>query len=593
MRINWKRFSIGAFLLASLSLLLFGCGDSGSSKTGQDAATKTISGIVSDTETGLPLPRAKVTAYAIDDNGVESTTPLSLYSVITDLQGRYTLLIPADYSNSVLVVAEPGGQLPKQASKLSKVASALATTNVIRSVVGESQVQMDVIPPVMVSFATEMVYVFVTQTESGVFSPDNIRTATIVLEVFFGPNFSQIEPPTSTTDTNVTQAQQDLLVSIRALSAVITASLQTDYINTIVTELVSEEGLGSIAQVITTAIDAAVETLKEEGALPVSYVPSAVIEAAITAAASGITLPDLTDITPPTAPASLSATLASGNVNLSWTASVDSGEGASGLSGYLIYRADSSGEYLLINMVGQEATSYLDISAASATSYLYKVVAYDASRNFSEPGISGSVTTTAAVYTISGKVTQDGVGLAGATVTKGSTSVVTDSLGNYTFTGVANGSYVLTPSFSGFYRFTPESLTATVSSVNLTGQDFTAVFSGTIIGGVAYPEGAIGGGVTYPTGTVIGGVTYPTATVVGGVTYPTGVVTGGVLYPNGVVIGGVSYPAGTVVGGIAYPVGTVTGSILYPDGLVSATIDWSLSGTPRVVSVNPVPPSGP
>lgn len=601
MRINWKRFLNGAFLLASLSLLLFGCSDLGGSQKAQDADTKSISGIVSDTEKGLPLPGAKVTAYAIDDNGVASTTPLSKFSVFSDLRGAYTLQIPADFSNSVLIVAEPDGRLPKQTGKVSK-AAALQAPAVIRSVVAKSLVSNDTIPPVMVSFATDTVYAFVKKNQAGGFTPDNIKSANLVLEVFFGPNFSQVEPPKSATDTDTTQAQQDLIVSIQALNTVI-ASQEVASIDTIVSGLYSG-GLGDVAQSITTAINTAVTSLATQGTLPQGYVASPVIVAAITETQSApVAAPNLSDTTAPSAPGSLAASLTSGKITLSWGASVDSGSGATGVSGYLIYRADSSNVYVNINTVGKDAVSYIDASIAAQTTYSYKVVAYDAARNFSPASnISNSVTTPAGGYTISGRVTLDGVGLAGVVVTKGSSSVVTDSFGNYSFTGVTNGSYVLTPSFFSFYRFTPETLTATVSNANLTGQNFTSIFSGTIIGGVAYPEGTIVGGITYPTGTVIGGVTYPTATVIGGVTYPTGAVTGGVLYPDGVVIGGVSYPAGTVVGGIAFPVGAVTGDVNYPSGTViggtvfptgsvtAAEIDWSLSGTPSDTS-NP-PPTG-
>jgi hypothetical protein len=77
-------------------------------------------------------------------------------------------------------------------------------------------------------------------------------------------------------------------------------------------------------------------------------------------------------------------------------------------------------------------------------------------------------------YTISGSVTNNGKGLAGVSVSDGARSAVTAVDGSYAITGVPAGSYTLTPSFGG-YGFTPESLSAVVTSANLGGKDFTAL----------------------------------------------------------------------------------------------------------------------
>ena len=64
----------------------------------------------------------------------------------------------------------------------------------------------------------------------------------------------------------------------------------------------------------------------------------------------------------------------------------------------------------------------------------------------------------------------------GATIslTGAATATVTaDTSGNYSFSGLANGSYTITPSKSG-YTFTPASLSATVNGANATGENFTA-----------------------------------------------------------------------------------------------------------------------
>jgi hypothetical protein len=73
--------------------------------------------------------------------------------------------------------------------------------------------------------------------------------------------------------------------------------------------------------------------------------------------------------------------------------------------------------------------------------------------------ISGSVSGSAATLTLSGAAT-------------GSTT--TDATGKYTFSGLANGSYVVTASQSG-YAFTPSTASVTVKGAAITGVNFTAM----------------------------------------------------------------------------------------------------------------------
>ena len=85
--------------------------------------------------------------------------------------------------------------------------------------------------------------------------------------------------------------------------------------------------------------------------------------------------------------------------------------------------------------------------------------------------------------------TISGPGAAGATVslTGASTATTTaDASGNYSFSGLANGSYTVTPSNAG-YMFTPSSQTVTINgahamNVNFTSAAQTYSISGTISG---------------------------------------------------------------------------------------------------------------
>jgi len=86
---------------------------------------------------------------------------------------------------------------------------------------------------------------------------------------------------------------------------------------------------------------------------------------------------------------------------------------------------------------------------------------------------------TAAVYvppthSISGVVS--GAVLSGVTITlsgDGSATTTTNTSGNYSFSGIANGNYTVTPSLTG-YTFSPASSAVNVSGANITGTNFVA-----------------------------------------------------------------------------------------------------------------------
>jgi hypothetical protein len=77
-------------------------------------------------------------------------------------------------------------------------------------------------------------------------------------------------------------------------------------------------------------------------------------------------------------------------------------------------------------------------------------------------------------FSISGRIaTSNGTGISGVAVTRtGSATVVTNGAGYYTFYGVVNGTYTLTPSKSGI-AFSPATKSVTVNGANVSGQNFT------------------------------------------------------------------------------------------------------------------------
>ena len=84
-------------------------------------------------------------------------------------------------------------------------------------------------------------------------------------------------------------------------------------------------------------------------------------------------------------------------------------------------------------------------------------------------------TDTAQTFSISGTISPAANG-SGATVTlsgAAGASTTANSFGNYSFAGLANGSYTVTPNKAGF-TFTPGSANATVNGANVTAINFTA-----------------------------------------------------------------------------------------------------------------------
>jgi hypothetical protein len=79
-------------------------------------------------------------------------------------------------------------------------------------------------------------------------------------------------------------------------------------------------------------------------------------------------------------------------------------------------------------------------------------------------------------YVISGSVrTPVGLPIAGVTITlSGAANVATttDAAGNYSFAGLTNGAYTVTPAFAG-YTFSPTNRVVAISGANITGQNFT------------------------------------------------------------------------------------------------------------------------
>jgi len=128
---------------------------------------------------------------------------------------------------------------------------------------------------------------------------------------------------------------------------------------------------------------------------------------------------------------------------------------------------DASGNY---NFSGLTNGSYVVTPSQSGYSFSPSSASVSIS-SASKSGVNFTATAIVTTYSISGKVS----GSAAKVTLSGSSSAIatTDTSGNYSFSGLPNGSYVVTPTQSG-YSFTPSSTSVSISGASKSGVNFTA-----------------------------------------------------------------------------------------------------------------------
>jgi hypothetical protein len=156
--------------------------------------------------------------------------------------------------------------------------------------------------------------------------------------------------------------------------------------------------------------------------------------------------------------------------------------------------ANSSGSYTFTGLASGAYTV-----TPSHTGYTFSPASQSATVNGAN--VTGiNFTATAQVgptYSISGTISPTAGGSGAKLTLSGAVTTTTtaDSAGNYTFSGLANGTYAVTPSHAG-YTFSPTSQSAPVNGANVTGINFSAQVAPTFsISGTISPT-AGGSGAT-------------------------------------------------------------------------------------------------
>ncbi|MGO9211040.1 MAG: N,N-dimethylformamidase beta subunit family domain-containing protein [Terriglobales bacterium] len=164
--------------------------------------------------------------------------------------------------------------------------------------------------------------------------------------------------------------------------------------------------------------------------------------------------------------------------------------------------ADASGNYSFTGL-----TSGTYAVTPSNTGFKYTPASQTVTVNGANlPGVNF---TGVATYNISGSISPAALA-SGATVTLSGPATATttaDASGNYTFTGLLNGAYTVTPSKTGF-TFTPANLAATINSATLTGVNFSVV-TYSVAGTISGPGGS--GAIVTATGAVSASATADTS----------------------------------------------------------------------------------
>jgi hypothetical protein len=197
---------------------------------------------------------------------------------------------------------------------------------------------------------------------------------------------------------------------------------------------------------------------------------------------------------PPAAPTGLAADAGDRRVTLSWKKN-----GESDLTGYCVYRGEAkAGPFQLQNAAPLKTNSLAQTGLANGKTYWFRVCAVNAAGLESAPSAPAAATPAApaaATYTVRGRVTLDGKGLAGVSVSGGGASGATAADGSYVLERLAAGTHTVAASRGGYLFSAPQKVTV---GPDRAGVDFTARAeeTGLSVGGRVTVDGKPVAGVT-------------------------------------------------------------------------------------------------
>ncbi len=191
--------------------------------------------------------------------------------------------------------------------------------------------------------------------------------------------------------------------------------------------------------------------------------------------------------------------------------------------------ADSSGNYKFTGL-----TNGTYAVTPSHTGYTFSPSSQAATvHGTNVTGLNFTGTVQAGTYSISGTISPAAGGNGTTVILSGAAgaTTVTNTSGNYIFSGLARGSYTLAPSNSG-YSFTPASQNVTINAANVTGVNFSATAqqahsvalswnasTSTVSGYNVYRTTVSGLQYARLTSSLVGGLAYTDMTVQNGITY--------------------------------------------------------------------------
>lgn len=192
-------------------------------------------------------------------------------------------------------------------------------------------------------------------------------------------------------------------------------------------------------------------------------------------------------------------------------------------------------------------------------------------------------------YSISGTVSGNvSAGVIMALTGSGSTMMVTASNGTYSFTGLPNGTYIVTPSAAG-NTFNPGSTTVTVNNANVSGQNFTSTAIAAGVAPITISGQVTGAWVDQVPITISNGGGTVTTNATGN--YSSATLAGGTSYTLTPSLPGYNFSPASAVVSASTTTANFAASAVLPSYTISGTVTYAGAQTGRVY-VNAMPAAG-